>query len=935
MPSNLPSRLVPLAATAGIVLASVLAAGSSGGALASTPSSQTVTVPTAGHTVTVHWKGTILPGSDPTSDCSTAGGATSDTHSIHVKVPSGIYRGYITSANFSIAWTPASGVETTNDEILTVEDPKGNPTSSDGSNPAEAVPVSNPAAGTWTALACGFVNSTPQNYTGTLTLHTTTNGAASVAPPPSTPLAHQGRTTLRFSHEVVVDHQRDGFEPDNIEGHGANGPIYTSVPSGSSTTTSYIWKSTDHGKSYHFVPGSVPTGRPTTCPQGGGDTELTVDKANNVYFSDLQNLTNLTNGYSTDGGNTFVTSCASVPNTPVDRMWYAVKGTPAAGNGLIYEEYDAVDSSLSPNNLANELVAVVSNNGVEFTPLVNPDISNCLGAGVGNCVTTNEGIPGNMVLGKKTGQLYIAHTTADSNQVAVSIGTVTGSYPAMTAKWKDVVVDKSICPDYDPTVKKNEGKSEMCGASEFATIAQDSAGNLYVCFASHQQTVQNGSTPQTGPYEVFVVSSTDGGKSWSKPVRVTRSGTNAFSWITAGSNGRVAAAWYSSNEASEKGSFVLDDLKHAEFSTQMGVSLDAHALNGAHPHIPTYQIATVSEHPIKYGSICTAGLGCTLNGGDRSLGDFLEVGHNDAGRLFESYVDDTSSYFTPPLTPQGDNASNGPPVIATQIGGPSLVKGTIRGPGNGPGRPYGSVHDRTGDAALPALGRVTPAAANKDLVGSSMSRDSNGLVLRMKVKSLADLSTAPTEGGTTGEWLTTFTTYDPGHAGNGSIYYAGMESVGGGAPTFFVGRPDAASPAAGLAVTAVFDYSTLVKGSYTKDGTITIHIPFKDLNGHGPKTKLYSITSFTASSLASLQGNTSGIFDVLDSTPPYDYVVPSRGQASAQAAARSAGRPAAAGSSSTSGQGLAATGGLGAPLLALGCLVAAAAGLGLRRRLGH
>jgi hypothetical protein len=901
-------------------------------ATASTPAAQTVTVPKPGHSVTVRWSGTILPGSDPTSDCSTAGGATSDAHTVTIRVPKGAYAANTTTGSFAISWKPASGVEDVNDEILTVEDPAGNPSSSDGSTTSEALPVSNPQPGKWTALACGFANSTPQNYTGTLTLKTARSGAVAVSPPPSTPVAHLAKSQLRFSHEVVVDHQRDGFEPDNIEAHGANGPIYSSVPSGSSTTTSYIWKSIDHGKSYQVVPGSVPTGRPTTCPQGGGDTELTVDKDNNLYFSDLQNLTNLTNGYSTDGGNTFVTSCASVPNTPVDRMWYAVKGTPATGNGLIFEEYDAVESSVSPNTSSNELVAVVSNDGVEFAPLVNPGINNCLGAGVGNCVTTNEGIPGNMVLGKKTGQLYIAHTTADSNQVAVSIGTLSGTYPAMQASWKNVVVDKGICPDYDPSVKKNNGKSEMCGASEFATIAQDSAGNLYMCFASHQQTVENGGTPQTGPYQVFVVSSTDGGKSWSKPVQVTRTGTNGFSWVTAGSNGRVAAAWYHSSEASEKGSFVLDDLKHAEFSTQMGLSLDAHALNGTHPHVPTYQIATVSEHPIKYGSICTAGLGCTLNGGDRSLGDFLEVGHNDSGRLYESYVDDTSSYFTPPLTPQGDNASNGPPVIAVQIGGPSLTGGRIHSRGKGPGVPYGHVSDPTGDAAWPDLGRRTPATANKDLLASSMTRDKNGLVLHMQVKNLADLSTRPTEGGTTGEWLTTFTTYDPGHAGNGSIYYVGMESVGGGAPTFFVGRPQPANTAAGLQVTAVFNYSTLVKGSYTKKGRITVHVPFKDLNGHGPKTKLYSVTSFTASALGTLRGNTAGIFNVLDSTPPYDYVVPSR-LPHAGSAAGVGTQAGAGGNGNGPGGGLLAdTGGLGAPVAALALL---GAGLGLwaiRRR---
>lgn len=914
-----------LLATAAVLGGAALA-GVGGAADASTPGQQSVTVPAAGHATKLTWTGTIAPGSDPTSDCDDAQGVTSDAHTITISVPSGFYATRTTKAVFAISWKPASGAETANDEILTVNDPSGAEVgSSDGSTASEAVPTSNPVAGSYTVLACGFVNTVPQSYTGTLTLTTAANGAASVAPPPATTQATIVPTTLKFSHEVVVDHQRDGFEPDVVAGHGANGPVYTSVPSGSSTTTSYIWQSLDHGNSYQFVPGSLATGRPTTCPQGGGDTELALDKDNNIYFSDLQNLTNLTNGISTDNGKTFLSSCLSVPNTPVDRMWYAIDGTPATDhtNGLIYEEYDAVLSSANPT-LGNQLVAVVSNNGVEFTPLVNTDAANCTGLGVTNCVSTDEGIPGNMVIGQKTHQLYVAHTTADSNQVAVAIGTVSGTYPARQATWKDVKLDTKICPDYDTSVKANDGKSEMCGASEFATIAQDSAGNLYVCFASHQLTVQGGSTVQTGPYQVFVVSSTDGGSTWSDPVQVTHHGTNAFSWVTAGSDGRVAAAWYASNEASENGSFVLDDLKHAEFSTQMGLSVDAAA---AQPH---YQIATVSEHPIKYGSICTAGLGCTLNGGDRSLGDFLEVGHDDSGRLYESFVDDTSNIVTAPTNPAGDFADNGPPVVARQIAGPSLVAGSITSAGGGPGVPYTKVADPTGDAVFPDLGQRTPAGDNLDLTASSLSRDSKGLVVTMKVKDLSSLQVSPTAGGSTGEWITRFTVYTPGKPGNGAIYYAGMESILGGSPTFFAGKPDAAQQPAALQVNMVFDSSTAVPGSYdAKSGTITLHVPFSVIDNHGAKTKLYSAQSFTATTVGSLPGNPEGIFNVTDQTTPYDYVIPSVTPAAAGAAHQ--------GSNGHSGTGSLASTGLPSPLpaLALGLVTMGLSAYAVRRRMGR
>ena len=191
--------------------------------------------------------------------------------------------------------------------------------------------------------------------------------------------ASAATTPLKFSHEVVTDEQRDGFEPDiQVAPHDT---LYTSVPNGSSTTLSWLWSSTDHGNSFHLVPGNAAaTGRLINCPQGGGDTEEYVDPKGNLFFSDLQNLTNLTNSVSSDGGKTFTSSCAGADNTPVDRMWYAAQGSLGEPNFRIYEEYDAVDSSA---NIGNQLVLEASDNGVVFYPVVNPSAvqGGCVGGG--------------------------------------------------------------------------------------------------------------------------------------------------------------------------------------------------------------------------------------------------------------------------------------------------------------------------------------------------------------------------------------------------------------------------------------------------------------------------------------------------------------------------------------------------------------------------
>lgn len=167
-------------------------------------------------------------------------------------------------------------------------------------------------------------------------------GAAAARPGAAHPTSRATAAgAIAFSHAVVVDQQRPGFEPDvKVDG---NGTIYSSVPFGFSTTQSFVWASHDRGNSYQFVPGIVGPGKPATCV-GGGDTDLYLDPGNALYFSDLQGLTNISNSVSTDGGATWSTNCAGAPNTPDDRMWFAGTGSLAGGNLNLYQDYDAVDS---------------------------------------------------------------------------------------------------------------------------------------------------------------------------------------------------------------------------------------------------------------------------------------------------------------------------------------------------------------------------------------------------------------------------------------------------------------------------------------------------------------------------------------------------------------------------------------------------------------
>ncbi|HVS68349.1 MAG TPA: hypothetical protein VHE56_07335 [Mycobacteriales bacterium] len=688
------------------------------------------------------------------------------------------------------------------------------------------------------------------------------------------------RNAMRFSHEVVVDEQRNGFEPDIlIDSHDR---MYTSVPNGSSQGTSFVWTSSDHGKSFRLVPGSVLHGKPVTCV-GGGDTELQLDKSDNLFLSDLQNLTNLSNSVTTNHGRTWQTSCVGAVNTPVDRMWYAVQGSLGDPNFAIYEEYDAVDSSA---NIGNQLVEEVSSDGLVFVPVTNPNPTACLGGGFLNCVSDDEGISGNQFI-LPNGEVVIAHTSNDGNLAQVSYakpvltrtnGIITGA----TATWHTVTVNHSLCPD-----QPNKAPG-ICGAALFVTATHDSAGNIYVSFASAKT---NASGAQVGPYNVYVAISRDGAKTFGKPIQVSRGGSNAFSWVHAGSKGRVAMAWYHANESHEgKTGYTFDDLHHTEFSVQVGESINALSAD------PTFKISTVSEHPIKFGPICTQGTACLISGGDRSLGDFLEVSNDKRGALALAYVDDTSNTFA---TGTDGVEENGPPVVVRQIHGPSLIKGKanptgfINGPGKGPGVPMGHVADPGGDDFYSANSALTPAGSALDLRAASISvnKAKTALIVKMRINPQSGLDVPASAGGTTGEWITRFTTYNPGTPGNGHVYYAGMQSVLGGKPTFYLGDTAAPNPVAlaNLQLSMMFSSETKAQGSYNSGtGVITVKVPFSAVPGVAKQATLYSATAFSGTTVGELgPANASGVggeINQTDATEPFDVVVDRRTGAHAVAA---------------------------------------------------
>ena len=176
-----------------------------------------------------------------------------------------------------------------------------------------------------------------------------------------------------------------------------------------------------------------------------------------------------------------------------------------------------------------------------------------------------------------------------------------------------------------------------------------------------------------------------------------------------------------------------------------------------------------------------------------------------------------------------------------------------------------------------------------------------------------------------------FTTYNPATPGNGHIYYAAMESIGGGAPRFFSGDVGAPNPAA-VQTSMVFDSATPVKGTESGTGTINFHVPYSAVPGLKQGQLMYSVTAFTATTIGTVQANPQSLFNITDATAPFDHVAGSKGvPATTRPPATAPGtKP---GATQAGGGSLAATGGLGSPVAALLLLTAGLTVLAFRRRL--
>ena len=275
------------------ILVVLVAAFLTGSAAGSVPPASTVTVPNSAGQITDTWTGTIMPGANATSDCSTPFEPVSDLHEVTIDVPPGTYDTIDAQFRFSITWA----AESSSDEILTVVDPNGDVVgTSDGGSNVESIVANNLPPGTYKVLACAFLSTELTDYDGKLEITTTARTIEQDLP--SAPA-----NGLAFSAAVASDNQRDQAEP-LLEIDKA-GRVYDCGPTGFSNVSDYAQVSYDHGDQFHLL-GTPPRGQQSAG--GGGDCGLAFGTSRNALgfyqyaYTGLGPLTGFATSTSPNGG---------------------------------------------------------------------------------------------------------------------------------------------------------------------------------------------------------------------------------------------------------------------------------------------------------------------------------------------------------------------------------------------------------------------------------------------------------------------------------------------------------------------------------------------------------------------------------------------------------------------------------------------------------
>jgi hypothetical protein len=519
---------------------------------------------------------------------------------------------------------------------------------------------------------------------------------------------------------------------------------------------------------------------------GGGDCDwaigpketatlpgFTAPTADDLAFSSLDNLVNITTGKSSDDGKTFLSpNPASTQVVGDDRMWMAADPRlNPAGFVTVFMTYhditvDDIELSISTDGgfVYTQSAPIINNTDVPQGQWQG------LGAGagneLGNVVARRDPITGALTL-------YSIFQTPDSpadnvsqgaagtlnfNRVYEAIGTVTDPIPPTltpTISWRNYEI--------------YHGPAGVRYNRIFPVTAVDSAGRVYALWTdgNHIQAKSD----QTGT----------GWNPAAAPVSIPNFGTDntaMMPWASAmpsgGAAGVVDVVFYGAHGGTGAQPSPQDDPNNI-WNAYFAQTVDGGA---------TWTTSKASDHDIHKSQLCIDGLNCNLIGNrDRTLLDFFQVDVDPTnGAATIAYADDHASpgtavmYYTRQCT--GISAKTGLALVndcAAPAPPPALPAGSSC--------PGPQVADFAGDAPNNFPGGTGQNMDNLDVIGvtfnsAKLKQGGTAIDITLRLKDLQAPPTAANPNIVSGLWAVYF---QFGTATGSSWWYVRATTNGSGA----------------------------------------------------------------------------------------------------------------------------------------------------------
>ena len=471
------------------------------------------------------------------------------------------------------------------------------------------------------------------------------SGPSAYLPPP--PLA-----VATFAPSIAIPMSSGRDEPNVwVDSHNC---IFAAAIDG---TSSAVARSTNNGASFGAM---HPIGAVGVGPHGGDCDIITIPKPDGlrpdyVYTADL-GVSSVHIGKSLDGGTTFAqpgmngTAGEAAPSS--DRMWYAWdRNVPNLGDQTIYlMDHEFTSEAIRFAALTNDFAWSVSVNAMTDPELLAPPGS-----------TVPNTYPGPAFVSPATHMVHglFAASNVKTNAEGPPFGKTPNAWEAVGAPpaatglapgpftnypiWKGLLDS----PPTAPAAAISYGNSI---ANLWPAGAVDSAGNIYAVWSTNSarvNAVETGTSNPSTTFDIWLSASHDGGKTFYGPWKVSSgTGTSVFPWIAAGDAGRVDIVWYqSANIGPPLLASVTNPGALTGGSNNMPAGstwnlMFAQSLN-ANSREPWFAVSQAGDHVMHTGSISTGGLTGVL--GDRSLGDFFEVGIGPDGLANIAYTDTSVS----------------------------------------------------------------------------------------------------------------------------------------------------------------------------------------------------------------------------------------------------------------------------------------------------